>query len=182
MTNKSKYYTLQGYDLRSFKETIYHDRSTNNADTKTIQAKQQLYELIGEDQLIWCSCSKPTLLTTNLGQFLHEIKIDYRDKVFVIDTFLWSHILGYDESYILNEDLDILKYKAMKSNQDYDESLRKLTDSFLKKIPPRDKIWSSVLKAKTTKSSDQILIKFPFHFSSITNVVEITKDKLRYKL
>lgn len=166
--------TLQGYDLRTFCGPIELSHGTYTDDPKISLKQQQLYDIIGEDQVIWCSQDEP-VLHAKTGKFIHDIDTDPRDIIAVIDSLIWCHILEYDPRYIPPEEHIDLRYQAGNSEGNYDEELRKAEDAYLADNLPKD-LWTGVIKDDITKKSDQLLLKFPLVFSAIANVDIVTEE------
>lgn len=166
-------FTLQTYDLRNFSGPIDLARGSYRNDANVSAAQRRLYDLITEDQVVWCGQDEPTLYGAK-GHFLHEIKVDSRDIVVVIDSFVWCHLINSDSRYIPPEEHADLRHEAAMSH-DYDKALRKLEDSYLAKNLPEDP-WASVSKVAVTEKSDQLLLRFPFVFSTIGNVDIVTEE------
>jgi hypothetical protein len=57
----------------------------------------------------------------------------------------------------------------MNSRNDYHTALRTEEDEYLRDNLPTD-LWSSVTKKEITRSSDQLLIRFPLGFSDAVSV------------
>lgn len=167
-------FTLQGYDLGSFCGPIEQSRGTYNEDLNISFKQQQLYDLVSEDQVIWCGLGE-SALHAKTGKFIHDIDADPRDIVAVIDSLVWCHILKYDSRYIPPEEHSDLRYQAGISEGNYDEALRKAEDAYLADNLPND-LWTGVIKDDITKKSDQLLLKFPLVFSTIANVDIVTEE------
>lgn len=166
--------TLQGYDLRTFCGPIELSQGTYRGDPQISFKQQKLYDIIGEDQVIWCGQDEP-VLHAKTGKFIHEIDTDPRDIVAVIDSLIWCHILEYDPRYIPPEEHSDLRDQAGNSEGKYDEELRKAVDAYLADNLPND-LWTGVIKDAITKKSDQLLLKFPLVFSTIANVDIVTEE------
>ena len=166
-------FTLQTYDLRSFSGPIDLAVGSYRNDANVSAAQRHLYDLIKEDQVVWCGQDEPFLYGAK-GHFLHDIEVDSRDLVVVIDSFVWSHLIDNKSRYIPPDELADLRHQAAMSD-DYDKTLRKLEDSYLAQNLPEDP-WASVSKVAVTEKSDQLLIKFPFVFSTIGNVDIVTEE------
>jgi hypothetical protein len=166
--------TLQGYDLRRFGGPIELSRGTYKNDPNVPVSQRQLYDLIKEDQVIWCGQDEP-FLRAAAGRFVHDIDVDSRDIMKVIDTLVWCHIIKYGSRYIPPEEHSDLQFQAEASGDDYDEALRKAEDSYLADNLPND-LWTGVTKDAVTKKSDQLLLKFPLVFSIIVNVDIVTEE------
>jgi len=166
-------YTLQGYNLLEFQGNIdlgrgrYHDLPAVRA------AQQQLYEMIGDNQVVWLSQVQP-MLNHEAGRFLHRIQVDDRDVVAVVDTFAWNHILK-NERYIPLNDHKRLRYEVRIGNAgDYPEAVRVAEDEYLRQHISAD-LWSAVVRTKVENEDDQVLVRFPFAFSSkVVDVQEVT--------
>lgn len=166
-------FTLQSYDLRTFAGPIDLDHGSYKDDANVSAAQRQLYDLIKEDQVVWCGQDEP-ILHAALGHYLHDIDVDHRDIVAVIDSLVWCHIIKYDSRYIPPEEHADLRHQAAISD-DYDDALRKAEDAYLAENLPED-LWAGVTKLAVSKKSDQLLLKFPFVFSTIANVDIVTEQ------
>ena len=166
-------FTLQTYDLRIFSGPIDLARGSYSDDANVSPAQRRLYDIIKEDQVVWCGQDEPTLRAAN-GHFLHDIEVDSRDIVAVIDSLVWCHLIKYHSRYIPPEEHADLRHRAAMSD-DYDKVLRKAEDEYLAENLPED-LWGGVLKVAITKKSDQLLLKFPLVFSTITNVDVVTEE------
>jgi len=166
--------TFQGYDLRTFNGRIELARGTYKDDSKVSSAQRRLYDLIGEDQVVWCVQGQ--LLGEEIGRYHHEIDADSRDMVAVVDALVWCHIAQYRPRYIPPEDRCVLNIQAATSGvDDRDAALRKAEDDYLAANLPAD-LWAAVTKKGITKKSDQLLVKFPFEFSTILNVEVVSEE------
>jgi len=58
---------------------------------------------------------------------------------------------------------------------DADAAIRKGVDEFLAEQMP-DGPWEAVVKSEVTLDSDQLLLRFPFRFSTIVSVTEVTDE------
>jgi hypothetical protein len=162
-------WTIQSYDLRVFEGPIELDRGTYNHDSAVLNVQRQLYDLVKEDgQVIWCSQVR-SVFPDDVDRYLHEIDIDSRDIVAIVDTLVWCHLLNYGPRYILPQDHRELRLTAMNSRNDYHTALRTEEDEYLRDNLPTD-LWSSVTKKEITRSSDQLLIRFPLGFSDAVSV------------
>ncbi|WP_145179752.1 hypothetical protein [Gimesia chilikensis] len=166
--------TLQGYDLRTFCGPIELSHGTYTDDPKTSLKQQRLYDLVSEDQVIWCGQDEPAV-HNETGKYIHDIDADPRDIVAVIDSLVWSHILEYPPRYIPPEEHSDLRYQAGISEGNCDEALHKAEDAYLADNLPND-LWTGVIKDAITKKSDQLLLKFPLVFSTIANVDIVTEE------
>jgi hypothetical protein len=92
-------FTLHSYDLRTIAGPNNADRGSYRDDLVVSSAQRQLYELINEDQVVWCGQDEPILQVAR-GHLLHDIDVDERDIVAVIDSLVWCHIIGKDSRYI----------------------------------------------------------------------------------
>ena len=166
--------TFRGYDLRTFNGRIELARGTYKDDSKVSSAQRRLYDLIGEDQVVWCVQGQ--LLGEEIGRYHHEIDSDSRDIVAVVDALVWCHIAQYGPRYIPPEDRRDLRFQAATSGvDDRDAALRKAEDDYLAANLPAD-LWAAVTKQGITKKSDQLLVKFPFEFSTILNVEVVSEE------
>lgn len=166
--------TLQGYDLREFRGPIELNRSTYNDCKNIIAAKKRLYDLIDEDQVVWCGQDEPCL-HGETGRYIHDIDADRRDIAAIVDALVWCHIIGYNRCYIPPEEHGDLRFRAATSACNYDAELRQAEDDYLAANLPDD-LWPSVIKLEVSKKSDQVLLKFPFAYSVITNVEVVSTD------
>ncbi len=170
-----RFWTIQGYDLRTFKGPIDLSQGSYK-DSDTIPPEQRkLYERIQTDQVVWCEQDEPYLCRKKKDQFLHAIDFDVEndvdvddDNIFVVDTLAWCHIIGYDSRYIPKSDHVKLQYQADMSDGD----VCKLEDEYLA-AHLSDNLWCAVIKKKITRKEDQLLVKFPFDFSKIVSVKKI---------
>ena len=171
-----RYVTLQGYNLITFTGPINLGLGTYKDYPEIIQKQQKLYEIIQEDQVIWCAQSEPPLVGCT-GYFVHDIDVDSKDIVAVVDGLIWCHIIKiYGPRFIPREEHMELRFQVSTSGaNDYDVALRRAEDEYLAANLPTD-LWSGVIKSEVSKKSDQLLLKFPFKYSSIVNVDEVTKD------
>ena len=104
------------------------------------------------------------------------IRVDPRDVVAVVDTFAWNHVIG-NKRYIPERDHDKLRYDAaINSEGDYREALQAAEDEYLREHVPADP-WSVVLKPRVCDGDDQVLSRFPFEFSTVVAVEQITAAK-----
>ncbi len=165
--------TIQDYDLRTVECPIDLICGTYNTNDSISHAQQTLYELVGKDQLVWCAQSTP-FLAGKVGRYLHEIDVDSRDIVAFVDSLVWGHIIGYGARYIPPEDHSELRSKVP-ANGDYESAVQKVEDEYLKANLPAD-LWAAVRKQEITKESDQVLVKFPFTFSTIVDVKRVSED------
>lgn len=170
-----RYVTLQGYNLITFTGPIKLGLGTYKDYPEIIQKQQNLYEIIQEDQVIWCTQSEPVLVGC-IGHFIHDIDVDSRDIVAVVDGLIWCHIIKiYGPRFIPREEHMELRFQVSTSEaNDYDVALRRAEDEYLAANLPTD-LWSGVIKPEVTKKSDQLLLKFPFTYSIIANVDEVTE-------
>lgn len=172
-----QYVTLQGYNLITFTGPIKLGLGTYKDYPEIIQKQQKLYEIIQEDQVIWCTKSEP-LLGDCSGKFIHDIDIDFRDKKWVVDSLIWCHIINnkwYGPRFIPREEHMELRFQVSTSGaNDYDVALQRAEDEYLAANLPTD-LWSGVIKSEVSKKSDQLLLKFPFTYSIIANVDEVTE-------
>ncbi len=166
-------YTIQDYDLRTFDGPIKLSLGTYNINENISRAQQKLYELVGEDQVIWCSQDEP-FLKGKAGRYLHKIDFDFRDRVAIVDSLVWGHIIGDDPQYIPPDDLSELR-SQIDTNGDYETAIQKAKDEYLAANLPAD-LWSAVRKQEITKDSDQVLVGFRFSFSKIVHVKRISED------
>jgi len=166
--------TLQGYDLRTFSGPIELNRGTYNDDENIVAAQRRLYDLTNQDQVVWCGQGEPCL-HGQTGSYVHDIDADPRDIVTVIDSLVWCHIIKYDSRYIPPEEHSDLRFRSATSGGDYDAALRQAEDDYLAANLPND-LWSGVTKPEVSKKSDQLLLKFPFTFSTIANVDLVSED------
>ncbi len=168
-------FTLQTYNLRHFSGPINLAVGSYRNDPNVSAAQRRLYDFIKEDQVVWCGQDEPILHSAK-GHFLHDIEVDSRDIVAVIDSFVWCHLIDSTSRYIPADVHADLHRQAAKCD-DYDKAnvLRKFEDSYLAKNLPED-LWASVLKEEVTEKSDQLLLKFPFVFSAIGNVDIVTEE------
>ena len=165
-------YTLQGYNLLEFQGNIDLSRGSYHDLPDVRTAQQQLYEMIGENQVVWCSQDRP-MLNHEAGRFLHRIRVDDRDVVAIVDTFVWNHIIE-NERYIPASDHDGLRYDAgLSTNGDYEEALRAAEDEYLRQHLPAN-LWSAVVRTKVENDDVQVLVRFPFAFSKVVNVQQVT--------
>jgi len=173
-----RYVTLQGYNLKTFAGPIKLGLGTYKDYPDVLQAQRRLYEIIHEDQVIWCSQSEPPLVGCT-GHFVHDIDVDSKDIVAIVDSLIWSHIINstfYDLRYIPREEhIKIQIQVTINGANDYDAALQRAEDEYLAANLPTD-LWSGVIKSEVSKKSDQLLLKFPFKYSSIVNVDEVTED------
>lgn len=115
---------------------------------------------------MWCQKE----VHRSAGEYVHEIDVDPRDLIAIVDALIWCHILDYGPRYILSEDHANLRHQArIESPENNDATLRTLEDDYLAANLP-DGLWCAVLKPEITKNSDQLLVKFPFEFSTIVSV------------
>ncbi|MGO8746292.1 MAG: hypothetical protein ACLQNE_09905 [Thermoguttaceae bacterium] len=165
-------YTLHGYNLLEFQGNIDLGRGTYHDHSALRAAQQQLYEMIGENQVVWCSQDRP-ILNHVVGQFLHRIRVDDRDVVAIVDTFAWNHIIK-NERYIPPSDHDTLRYNVgIGTNGDYQEALKAAEDEYLRQHLPTD-LWSAVVRTKIENDDVQVLLRFPFAFSNVIDVQQVT--------
>ena len=165
-------YTLQGYNLREFQGNSDLARGTYHALPAVRAAQQQLYEMIGENQVVWCSQYQP-MLNCEVGGFLHRIRVDDRDVVAIVDTFVWNHIIKH-ERYIPLRDHDTLRDNLeIGTNGDYEEALKAAEDEYLRQHLPAD-LWGAVVRTKVENEDHQVLVRFPFAFSKMVDVQQVT--------
>lgn len=171
--------TIQGHDLSTFGDRIELDQGTYRDYPKYLQAQRKLYDLIDEDQVIWCEyVDSPLELAGPPDRYLHVIELDARDIVAVVVTLVWCHILGYGSRFIPHEDLRLLRREADNCGEaNREEALNRLIDKFLKANLPPD-LWSGVTREekKTKKTNDELLVKFPLEFSQIIRVTPIPSE------
>lgn len=175
-------FTLQGYDLCTFAGPIKLECGTYRSSAKVTEAQRTLYGLINEDQVVWCGQEEPTLVGAS-GRYLHEIVVDDGDIVAVIDTLAWYRIIGYEPRYIFPEVHQDLRQRAVASGGDYEEELRRLEDKWLEKYSPQElseeELWKRVRRRTIENWWDELLLKFPFQFSTIAKVDVVTKEMAR---
>ena len=163
-------WTIQCYDLRTFKGPIQLDCGTYNDDSTVLDAQRQLYDLVKKDgQVVWCN-QVESIVPDDVGRYLHEIDVDVRDVVAVVDSLVWCHLLNYGPRYIPPQEyVQLRRLAATNGHNDDDSALRMAEDEYLRDNLPTD-LWSSVTKPEITKRSDQLLIKFPLDFSKAVSV------------
>jgi len=166
-------YTLQGYDLRRFRGPIDLAQGSKKNNDTISDAQRRLYSLIGENQVVWCRQDGP-VLHGETGRYLHDIDVDRRDIVAVVDSLIWCHYIGYECHYIPREEHAELEEQAIGSD-DPDIALQELEDKYLAANLPKD-LWSGVTKTEVNRKSDQLLLKFPFDYSTIANVDFVTEE------
>jgi hypothetical protein len=167
--------TVQGYNLKEFRGRIELNRGTYKDDRFVSDAQRKLYERLQDDQLVWCVQDSPILIG-EVGRYLHEIEVDHRDIVAIIDTLVWCHIIGYGSRYIPHVDWAEVELQAMTRGEVWDEAGRQRAenDYLAKNLPAH--LWSGVTKSEITKTSDKVLLRFPFAFSTIVDVRVVAEE------
>ncbi len=180
--SKMRVRTTQGYDLREFAGPINLDLGSYR-DNPTIKAAQRkLYDKLieegklSDDQVVW-GVQNNSSLRVEVGQYLHVIDVDTRDIVAYIDSLVWCHILDYGPRYIPPDDLQSLRRQAAINGGDCATALRTLEDNFLDANLSAD-LWSAVSKDIIDKTSDQVLLRFPFKYSAIVNVSIVSENSI----
>jgi hypothetical protein len=172
--------TIQDYDLRTFTGPIDLNCGSYSHNQVIKDAQRKLYDLLKavgrltDDNVVWCDQDQP-IMRDKGGRYLHEINADSRDVIAVIDSLAWCHIINYGPRFILPEDHCALRRQATTSGEEYGPALRRLEDMYLADNIPAD-LWSTVAKSTVAKKSDQVLLKFPFEFSTIVKVRLIAAD------
>ncbi|HUE70017.1 MAG TPA: hypothetical protein VMP01_03940 [Pirellulaceae bacterium] len=168
-------HTDQGYNLREFRGRIDLGRGTYRDEPLIVEAQRKLYGILQEDQVVWC-VQTPPILAGAVGRYLHEVEVDHRDILAIIDTLVWCHIVGYGRRYIPHVDWAEPEFQAMTRGEVWDEAARqRAEDEYLAKNLPADR-WSALTKSEITKKSDQVLLRFPFAHSTIVNVRVISEE------
>ena len=165
-------YTVQGYSLLEFRGGIDLAQGTYREMPHIKAAQQRLYQMIGENQVIWFSQDCPVLVGET-GRFLHRVQVDERDVVAIVDTFVWNHIIK-NVHYIPGNDHSTLRYNvATCADGDREKALRAAEDEYLRQHLPAD-LWEAVLKPKVENTDVQVLARFPFAFSKVVDVQQVT--------
>ncbi len=167
-------FTLQGYDLRTFHGRIDVEQGTYKHFPLIVEAQRRLYRLLGEDQLVWLSQKPPPCLDRAEGQFLHEIDLDDRDIVTVVNGFVWSHIIGHHR-FIPEEEHEVIRWnigECVDNGVTWEDALQQAEDDYLAEHLPRD-LWGALTKQCIEKPWDQPLTRFPFVYSQITSVKQL---------
>ncbi len=167
-----RFVTLQGYNLRTFNGPIELDLGTYRNHDFISRCQRRLYDQIGSDQVVWCGQTDPCLHNQS-GKYIHDIEVDERDIIKVVDGLVWCHILNYGERYIPDEEHTALRSHAAVSDGDYETTLRQAEDEYLSKHLPED-LWANVTRDSLQKDSDQLLLAFPILYSAIQCVTMIT--------
>lgn len=139
------------------------------------RAQRKLYDLIGDDQVVWCVPVAKHYIGGEIGRYFHELEIDSRDVVAIIDTFLWYHIIEPSSRYIPLEEHRQLKLGADTNGEGDESNLHSLEDKYLADHLPDD-LWLAVRKPEKDKATDEVVVKFPFTYSTIRSVQKITKE------
>ncbi len=169
-------YTIQGYDLREFRGEIDHTKGRYRKCIKIGDAQAKLYRMIGENQVIWFHQEWPNLVG-EVGCFLHQVQVDERDIVARVNGFVWEHIIE-NITYIPRDDLEKIHYRAINSEGDCQEVLRAAKTEYLRVHLPKD-LWASVLLEKIKSIDDQVLARFPFAFSKVVKVQQVSQSMAR---
>ena len=149
-------FTLQNYDLRSFSGRIELDRGTYRDRPEIVESQSRLYKLIEYEQVIWCSQMEPSFEGEE-GKFIHTIAVDSRDIVAVIDTIVWSHILGYKlDDCIPPEEYAELRRRTASSGEDRGVKLQEFVQAYVSAHLTNDP-WSAEKKEQTDNRSDQLV-------------------------
>jgi hypothetical protein len=167
-------FTLQGYDLRTFHGRIDLQHGTYKDCPKIVEAQWELYRRLNADQLVWLQQERPAYLGSATGQFLHEIDLDDRDIVTVVDGFVWNHIIG-NHRFIPEEDHEAIRRSilgSVRNGVSREDVLRRAEDEYLAKHLPRD-LWAALTKQSIEKPWDQPLARFPLTYSQIRDVQQL---------
>jgi hypothetical protein len=176
MNKRLHAWTLQGYDLRAFGGPIDLDHGSYRDDDRVTTAQRRLYTRLSDDQIVWMSQTPPTLLSSNIGHFVHEVDLDWRDVIAVVDGLVWNHIIGVDQRYIPPEEHSQLRTAAgQRDLENYEGALRETEDEYLSRRLPRD-LWEGLCRQSIEYPSDQLLVKFPLDHSAVTAVHEVTRE------
>lgn len=176
LISKDIYRTLQGYDLTKFNGPIQRDRGIDKKNAQLSEAKNILYRIIGDDQVVWWEQYQPKLFDNHINFYLHEILVDRRDIIAVIDTFIWNHLIG-NSRYIPEEAHEALRNTLGLSEVEDRLDLAQLEDDYLaENLPPKNQLWSKVIKPDISDDTDQILTKFPLRNSQFRTITKVTKD------
>jgi hypothetical protein len=157
-------YTAQGYDLRHFPGPIDKDRGTYHDHSEIATALKRLYGTIGSDQVVWALPEKDECYGVSYT-YLHELDVDSRDIVRVLDTFAWNHCIG-NRRFIPEELQRQFQRMAADDPGEVKGSLRSLEDDFLANHAPTDP-WSSLFTTMSEDGDFQVLVAFPFKHSTV---------------
>jgi len=177
IANPIKLYSEQGIDLRSLSGPLDRKRGTY-ADQRLISnAQERLYtELIGTDQVIWCSPEVPVTVPLETPQYIHTIEADGRDIIAVLDGFLWEHIIGNDRC-VPPEVHARMRFSCCSASSDRDAALRRLEYDYIATNLPADP-WASVVVSDIAHPMAQILLGWPLKKSRISDVRTIIRERM----
>lgn len=170
MSAPLRLFTYQGYDLRTFAGPIDRSQGTYQNEPPIWNAQGRLYQVLGTDQVVWCS--QETSPGPTLRPFFHELDVDWREVVGIIDGLVWNHIIRDDPRYIPPNDRTELRSVAQQ-HDDYAAARARLEDEYLSRLP-KD-LWSGLVESQVNDRNDQILVRFLFERTKVTSVVEIMK-------
>ncbi|MEP4680788.1 MAG: hypothetical protein ABJ015_04000, partial [Rhodopirellula bahusiensis] len=124
--------TIQGFDVREFKDRLDPTRGKHANDPKIWPALRRLYGIVDTDQFLWCS-QTALQLNDESNRYLHKITVDERDIITVINSLHWCQIIGYQPRYIPPDEHAGLRDQAVFSEDDYDDALKRIEDEYLAK-------------------------------------------------
>ncbi|QDT24597.1 hypothetical protein [Gimesia chilikensis] len=175
LISKNIYRTLQGYNLTKFDGPIHRDRGFDKNNAQLSEAKNTLYQLIGDDQVVWLEQYHPKLFDIHIDCYIHEILVDQRDIIAIIDTFIWNHLIG-NSRYIPEKAHEVLRDTLAFSEVEDDFDIVQLEDRYLaENLPPKNQLWSKVVKPDISDDTDQILTQFPLRYSQFLSITRVTK-------
>jgi hypothetical protein len=160
-------FTGQGYDLQGFCGEIEFSKRTNChddlADPLVTSAQLRLYEILREDQLIWCGQVEWQAHANSAYKYVHTLQIDDRDVFAVISGWLWNHcIFGAS-------DTSIPKHLTTDDCQRSEVAEREWLRRNLPVDPWKDLVLGNSLSA-IQNDDDQVLLKWPFDRQLVVSV------------
>jgi len=168
-------YSVQGMDLQTFNGRLDPTRGTYTGQSRIAAAQSRLCaEVVGTDQVVWCSLDAPDVIPLDSPQYVHTIDADRRDIAVVLDGFIWEHIIGNDRC-VPPEERERMRFACCISADDKHTHLRRLEDEYIAAHLPKDP-WSKVVVADIGCRMPQVLLRWPFKHSHIAGVLPIVRE------
>lgn len=156
-------YTEQGHDLGVCHEARNRNLGTYAEQPRIANAIDRLYdEILGEDQVIWCSPDRPPIIPLEEPRYLHTIRLDPADVLAVLDGFIWEHIIENDQCVAPEV------WEQIRLAHPDEEARAEACKQYLARHLPED-LWAHVVLRDEDCLMPVYLLRWPFE-SEILNV------------
>lgn len=165
-----KLFNELSHDLRFFHEPLDRTRGTYAHIPRIAEAQARLYdEILGTDQVIWCSLDKPPHCDIGKPCFLHVIEEDESDRLAVLDGMVWEWIIG--QNCIPDAESErICNVTNHLEQADRNRVREEMKAEFAEENLPRD-LWGNLRTDEITCRMPQVLLRWPLVRSTILDVI-----------